>query len=102
MEISGRICWLIWVCNHPPCAKARVNALFYAIAGLAYNLSVGVRLLGLEGEEQRMRPVAVAPRVVRCARLCRRARRQVIVRLLAACDERIARLLAAMRRLARC
>jgi hypothetical protein len=35
--------------HHPPCAKARVNAVFYSIAALAYNLAVGVRRLGLAG-----------------------------------------------------
>lgn len=40
--------------HHPPCAKAVVNAVFYAVAGLAYNLSVAVRRLALEGEARRM------------------------------------------------
>jgi len=40
--------------HHPPCAKAAVNAVFYAVAGLAYNLSVAVRRLALENEAKHM------------------------------------------------
>ena len=40
--------------HHPPCAKAAVNAVFYAVAGLAYNLSVAVRRLALDGEARHM------------------------------------------------
>jgi hypothetical protein len=41
--------------HHPPSAKVRANAIFYVIAGLAYNLSVGLRRLGLSGPERKMR-----------------------------------------------
>jgi hypothetical protein len=40
--------------HNPPCAKAIVNAVFYAIAGLAYNLSVAIRILTLSKELERM------------------------------------------------
>jgi hypothetical protein len=41
--------------HHPPCAKAAVNAVFYGTAALALNLAVGVRLIGLEPEDRRLR-----------------------------------------------
>ena len=88
--------------HHPPCAKARVNAIFYAAAGLAYNLAVGVRLIGLEREDRRLRLWRLRRDWFDVAGRAARHGREVIVRLLAACDERIGRLLAAMGRLARC
>jgi hypothetical protein len=88
--------------HHPPCAKARVNAVFYAMAALAYNLAVGVRLLGLEAHDQRMRLWRLRREWFDVAGYVVEHGRNVIVRLLAACDERIDRLLAALERLARC
>jgi DDE family transposase len=88
--------------HHPPCARAAVNALFYGVAALAYNLSVGVRLIALEGEQQHMRLWRLRRDWFDVAGRVARHGREVVVRLLAACDERIDRLLAAMQRLARC
>jgi len=88
--------------HHPPCAKARVNAIFYGVAALAYNLAVGVRLIGLEGPERCLRLWRLRRDWFDVAGRVGRHGRQVVVRLLAACGERIDRLLAAMGRLARC
>jgi len=41
--------------HNPSCAKAAVNAVLYAIAGIAYNLAVAVRRLALEGTSRVMR-----------------------------------------------
>lgn len=41
--------------HHPPSARVEANAVFYACAGLAYNLAVGVRRLGFEGKNRSMR-----------------------------------------------
>jgi hypothetical protein len=88
--------------HHPPCAKAAVNAVFYAAAALAYNLAVGVRLIGLEGEDRRMRLWRLRRDVFDMAGRTMRHGRTVTVRLLADCGERMDRLLAAMGRLAQC
>ncbi len=86
--------------HHPPCAKARVNAIFYAIAGLAYNLAVGVRRLMLAGEDRRMRLWRLRRDVFDlCARAALRGR-TVTMRFLDARDSLLDRLLAAMQRLA--
>jgi len=88
--------------HHPPCARATVNAIFYGAAALAYNLAVGVRLIALEGPERRMRLWRLRRDLFDVAGRAARHGRVVVVRLLAACPERIDRLLAAMGRLARC
>jgi hypothetical protein len=87
--------------HHPPCAKARVNAVFYAIAGLAYNLSVAVRRLTLGGTSRRMRLWRLRREVFDLAGYVVHHGRNVIMRLLDARDHLIEQLLAAMQRLAR-
>jgi len=87
--------------HHPPCAKAQVNAIFYAIAGLAYNLSVGVRRLALDGPNRRMRLWRLRRDVFD---LCSRAMlhgRSVTMRLIDAREHLIDQLLIAMGRVAR-
>jgi hypothetical protein len=88
--------------HHPPCARAAVNAIFYGAAALAYNLAVGVRLIGLTGSDRRMRLWRLRRELFDVAGRAARHGRVVAVRLLAACGERIDRLLAAMERLAHC
>jgi len=41
--------------HHPPCAELARNEVFYAVASLALNLTVGARRIGLAGAEGRMR-----------------------------------------------
>jgi hypothetical protein len=41
--------------HHPPSRKPADNAIFYAMAALAMNLTVGLRRLALEGDDRRMR-----------------------------------------------
>jgi hypothetical protein len=41
--------------HHPPSRKPADNAIFYAMGALAMNLSLGLRRLGLEGKDRRMR-----------------------------------------------
>jgi hypothetical protein len=41
--------------HHPPCEKLLANQAFYAIAMLAYNVLVGLRLLELPDEDQGLR-----------------------------------------------
>ena len=87
--------------HHPPCAKAQVNAIFYAIAGLAYNLSVGVRRLALEGSNCRMRLWRLRRDVFD---LCSRAIEHggtVTMRFIDARDSLIEQILIAMGRIAR-
>lgn len=61
--------------HHPPCAELARNEVFYAVAALALNLSIGVRHLGFEGGEKKMRlwrlrreMLAIPARAVRHAR----------------------------------
>ena len=87
--------------HHPPCAKAQVNAIYYAIAGLAYNLSVGVRRLALEGSNRRMRLWRLRRDVFD---LCSRAAehgRSVTMLFIDAREHLIDQLLIAMGRIAR-
>lgn len=41
--------------HHPPCAQAKVNAVFYGLGAVALNLSVAMRRLGFTGREKTMR-----------------------------------------------
>lgn len=41
--------------HHPPSAKVRANAIFYAIGAMACNLAVGLRRLAFPGKDSRMR-----------------------------------------------
>lgn len=85
--------------HHPPCARAAVNSIFYGVAALAYNLSVGVRVLGLTGDDRRMRLWRLRRDVFDMAGRVMLHGRQVIVRFLDASDARIARVLGALERL---
>jgi hypothetical protein len=87
--------------HHPPCAKAKVNAVFYAIAGLAYNLAVGLRKLTLEGASRCMRLWRLRREMFDLAAYAVHHGRQVVVRFLDARDHLIDQLLAAMGRVAR-
>lgn len=87
--------------HHPPCAKAKVNAVFYAIAGLAYNLVVGLKKLALEGSSRCMRLWRLRREVFDLAACVVHHGRQVVVRFLDARDWLIDQLLAAMGRVAR-
>jgi hypothetical protein len=62
--------------HHPPCAELNANATFYAIAALAYNLLVAVKLLCLSDECQSWQVKTLLRQVVRMpATLVRHARR---------------------------
>jgi hypothetical protein len=41
--------------HHPPCAELIANQMYYALAGLAYNLLVALKLLHLPEERQQSR-----------------------------------------------
>lgn len=61
--------------HHPPCAELNANGMFYAIAALAYNLLVAVKLLCLPDECQGWQVKTMLRQVVRLpARLVRHAR----------------------------
>jgi hypothetical protein len=87
--------------HHPPCAKAAVNAVFYAIAGIAYNLSVAVRLLTLSGPSGCMRLWRLRREVFDLAGYVVQHARYLVMRILDARDHLIEQLLSAMQRLAR-
>jgi len=87
--------------HHPPCAKAAVNAVFYALAGLAYNLAVAARRLGLDGERRTMRLWRLRTEILALAGYVVHHGRTVVMRLVDARDHLIEQLLAAMGRLAR-
>lgn len=87
--------------HHPPCAKARVNAVFYAIAGLGYNLSVAVRALTLSADSRRMRLWRLRREVFDLPGYVVHHARYLVMRILDARDHLIEQLLCAMQRLAR-
>ncbi len=86
--------------HHPPSAKVQANAVFYAIAAVAYNLSVGVRRLALEGEGQRMRVWRLRRDLIDMAGYVVTRAREAVVHLLDARDHLVNQLRAAMHRLA--
>jgi hypothetical protein len=62
--------------HHPPCAELQANAMFYAIAALAYNLLVTVKLLCLPEECQSWQVKTMLRQIIRLpATLVRHARR---------------------------
>ncbi len=87
--------------HHPPCAKAAVNAAFYSIAALAYNLSVGVRRLGLGGSYAPMTLWRLRRDFFQLAAYARRHARAAVMHFLDARDWAIKILLQSMQRLAR-
>lgn len=89
--------------HHPPSAKVAVNAVFYAVAALAYNLAVGVRQLGFtKAADKAMRLWRFRREVIDVAASVVSRARQATARLLDARDHLIRRLWEAMQRLARC
>jgi hypothetical protein len=86
--------------HHPPCAKARVNAVFYSIASLAYNLSVGVRRLGLGGTRSTMTLWRLRRDFFQLAAYASRHSRAVVMRFLDARQWLSKILLESMERLA--
>lgn len=61
--------------HHPPCAELNANAMFYAIAALAYNLLVTVKLLCLPDECQSWQVQTMLRQIIRLpATLVRHAR----------------------------
>jgi len=61
--------------HHPPCAELNANAMFYAIAALAYNLLVTVKLLCLPEDCQRWQVKTMLRQIIRLpATLVRHAR----------------------------
>jgi hypothetical protein len=87
--------------HHPPCAKARVNGAFYAIAALAYNLSVGARRLGLGGKFKTMALWRLRRDFFQLAAAARRHARTVTMQFLDARAWLTKLLLESMERLAR-
>jgi hypothetical protein len=64
--------------HHPPCAELQANAMFYAIAALAYDLMVAVKVLCLPDECQGWQVRTLMARLVRLpATLVTHARRLV-------------------------
>jgi hypothetical protein len=89
--------------HHPPCAQAAANAIFYAIAGLAYNLSVGARELGLtEDEDRGMRLWRFRRDMIDLAATASHHAGALVARFLDGRDHLVERLLSAMERLAKC
>lgn len=65
--------------HHPPCAELKANAMFYAIAALAYNLLVTVKLLCLPEECQSWQVKTMLRQIVRLpATLVHHARRLLV------------------------
>jgi hypothetical protein len=87
--------------HHPPSAKAAVNAVFYALAGLAYNLSVAARRWAFKGCGAMMRLWRFRCEVLALAGYAVHHGRVVVMRLIDARDHLVEQLAAAMGRLAR-
>lgn len=67
--------------HHPPCAELGANAMFYAIAALAYNLLVAVKLLCLPDECQGWQVKTMLRQVVRLPALMVRHARLLLARV---------------------
>jgi hypothetical protein len=87
--------------HHPPSGSVAANAVFQAIAGLAFDLAVGVRRLVLAGPARAMRLWRLRREVFELPARVMRHARQVLVRLLDARTPLRAQLRAAMLALAR-
>ena len=87
--------------RHPPSAKVKANAVFFALGGLAYNLAVAARRLTLAGKGRAMRLWRLRREVIDMAAMVARHARGAVVRLPAARQEVRARLVGAMLALAR-
>jgi len=82
--------------HHPPSGSVAANAVFLAVAGLAFNLAVGVRRLVLEGPSRAMRLWRLRREVFQLPARVMRHARQVVVRLLDARERLREQLIAAM------
>jgi len=89
--------------HHPPCARASVNAVFYALAALGANLAAGVRRIGFaEAPDRGMRLWRLRRELIDLAARVVTTGRVAVARLLDARAGPVARAIAAMHRLARC
>lgn len=86
--------------HHPPSSKVQANAVFYATAALAYNLSVGLRRLGLEGSSCRMRLWRLRRELIDMSAEVARHCREAVVHVLDARAHLVEQLRCAMQRLA--
>jgi hypothetical protein len=87
--------------HHPPSAKVRANAAFYAMAALAYNLATGLRRLLFTGADRVMRLWRVRRETFGVPARVARHGREVMVRLLDARPRIVNRILVAMTNLMR-
>jgi hypothetical protein len=67
--------------HHPPCAELQANAMFYAIAALAYNLLVTVKLLCLPEECQSWQVKTMLRQIIRLPATLVRHARQLLARV---------------------
>lgn len=67
--------------HHPPCAELQANAMFYAIAALAYNLLVTVKLLCLPEECQSWQVKTMLRQIVRLPATLVHHARKLLVRV---------------------
>lgn len=87
--------------HHPVSSKVQANAVFFAIAGLAYNLAVGFRRLTLEGDQRSMRLWRLRRDIIDMAARVTTHARNVVVQVLDARDHLVQQLRAAMLRVDR-
>lgn len=87
--------------HHPVSSKVQANAIFFSVAGLAYNLATGLRRLALEGDSRSMRLWRVRRDVIDMAARVTTHSRNVVAHLLDARDRLVQQLRAAMMRVAR-
>jgi hypothetical protein len=87
--------------HHPPCARSRVNAVFYTLAAAAYNLSAHTREVALVGKARRMRLWRFRREVLSLAGRVARHGRQARVTILDARHALVERFAHAMKRLDR-
>jgi hypothetical protein len=85
--------------HHPPSARAVVNAVFYNLAAVAYNLSVFAREVAFRGQERSMRLWRFRQEVLHLAGRVIQHGRYVTAVLLDARDHLVSRLADAMARL---
>lgn len=86
--------------HHPVSSKVQANAVFFAVAGLAYNLAVGFRRLALDGGSASMRLWRLRRDVIDMAAFVRTHARNVVVYLLDAREALVAQVRQAMHRVA--
>jgi hypothetical protein len=86
--------------HHPPSSSVRANAVFFAVAGLAYNLGVGFGRLALEGPARHMRLWRLRREVIDMAARVTTHARQVVIHLLDARETLVTQMRRAMGRVA--